>query len=56
VVSEFKGIEMGLKNLPGIELTKPEGLNAENLAPGGLPGRLTLFTESALETVRGWKT
>jgi large subunit ribosomal protein L4e len=56
VVSEYKGIEMGLKNLPGIELTKPEGLNAENLAPGGLPGRLTLFTEGALETVRGWKT
>lgn len=56
VVSEFKGIEMGLKNLPGIELTKPEGLNAENLAPGGHPGRLTLFTEGALETVRGWKT
>jgi large subunit ribosomal protein L4e len=55
VVSEFKGIERGLKNLPGIELTKPEGLNAELLAPGGLPGRLTLFTESALEKVRGWK-
>jgi large subunit ribosomal protein L4e len=44
-----------LKNLPGIELTKPEGLNTELLAPGGVPGRLTLFTEGALEKVRGWK-
>jgi large subunit ribosomal protein L4e len=54
VVSDFKGLERGLGNLPGIDLTQPKDLNAELLAPGGLPGRLTIFTEDALETIRRW--
>jgi len=54
VLSEFKGVERGLKNLPGVEVSLPNGLNAELLAPGGVPGRLTVFTEGALEIIRGW--
>ncbi|OGS50132.1 MAG: hypothetical protein A3K65_00510 [Euryarchaeota archaeon RBG_16_68_12] len=42
------------RNLPGVEVVTPGGLNAEVLAPGGDPGRLTVFTESALEALRGW--
>ena len=29
-------------------------LNTEHLAPGGDPGRLTLFTESALKDMGDW--
>jgi large subunit ribosomal protein L4e len=41
-------------NLPGIEVVSPTGLNAEVLAPGGDPGRLTMFSEGALEVLRSW--
>lgn len=36
-------------NIPGIETVTVNQLNAELLAPGTVPGRLTLFTESAIE-------
>jgi large subunit ribosomal protein L4e len=51
VVSKFRGIERGARNLPGLDIITPSGLNTEQLAPGGTPGRLTLFTESALNIV-----
>jgi len=41
-------------NLPGVEVVSPAGLNAEVLAPGGHPGRLTMFSEGALEVLRSW--
>ena len=41
-------------NLPGVEVVSPAGLNAEVLAPGGDPGRLTIFSEGALEVLRSW--
>ena len=44
----------GARNLSGVEVTQPETLNVELLAPGGDPGRLTIFTESALEHFRKW--
>lgn len=37
------------KNIPGSDITTVEYLNAELLAPGAQPGRLTLFTESAIK-------
>jgi large subunit ribosomal protein L4e len=42
-------------NLPGVDVVSPSALNAEILAPGGDPGRLTLFSEGALEVLRGWQ-
>jgi large subunit ribosomal protein L4e len=36
-------------NIPGVETVTVNQLNAELLAPGTVPGRLTLFTESAIE-------
>lgn len=42
-------------NLPGVEVRTPASLNAEVLAPGGDPGRLTVFSEGALEILRGWQ-
>ncbi len=42
------------RNLPGVEIVSPEGLNAELLAPGGLPGRLSLYSEKAFGEVERW--
>ncbi|HVL47287.1 MAG TPA: 50S ribosomal protein L4 [Candidatus Thermoplasmatota archaeon] len=36
------------KNLRGVEVTTPRELNVERVAPGGDPGRLTVFTKKAL--------
>jgi large subunit ribosomal protein L4e len=49
VVSEFKGIEKAAGNIPGIDVVRINDLKVEHLAPGGIPGRLTLWTEGALE-------
>lgn len=39
------------RNLAGADVTTAEELNAEDLAPGADAGRLTVFTESAIEEV-----
>ncbi|MCK4367041.1 MAG: 50S ribosomal protein L4 [Thermoplasmata archaeon] len=41
-------------NIPGVDVSTSRHLNTEILAPGGEPGRLVLFSESALEEVRAW--
>jgi len=55
VVQDTTTVRRLFGNLPGIEVVSPEGLNAERLAPGGDPGRLTVFSEGALEVLRGWQ-
>ena len=37
------------RNIPGIDVVPVRALNAELLAPGAMPGRVTLWTESALD-------
>jgi large subunit ribosomal protein L4e len=54
VVTDAVRVRQGFGNLPGVEVTTPAGLNAEVLAPGGHPGRLTIFSAGALEALRGW--
>ena len=55
VVSENEvPIFKGVHNLPGVEVVCTSGLSAGQLAPGGAAGRLTIFTESALEQTGGW--
>jgi len=49
VVGKDQGIVNGVKNIPGVEVCTVAGLNVERLAPGGVMGRLTLWTESAIE-------
>ncbi|HEX9863276.1 MAG TPA: 50S ribosomal protein L4, partial [Candidatus Bathyarchaeia archaeon] len=44
-----KGLTEAAQNIPGITVAKVNDLNAELLAPGTHPGRLTLWTNSALE-------
>ncbi|MEK6812903.1 MAG: 50S ribosomal protein L4 [Nanoarchaeota archaeon] len=40
------------QNIPGVDVCEVKNLNAELLAPGCMPGRLTLFTEKALEVLQ----
>ncbi len=42
-------IEKAAGNLPGTEVATVNAVNAELLAPGTRPGRLTLYTKSAIE-------
>ena len=39
------------RNLPGADVVTASGVGAEDLAPGTQAGRLTIFTESAIEEV-----
>jgi large subunit ribosomal protein L4e len=48
IVSIKDILEKSSNNLSGVDITKPHQLNIEHLAPGGIAGRLTLFTKSAL--------
>jgi len=41
----------GARNLAGADVATAHEVNAEDLAPGGEGGRLTIFTESAIEEV-----
>ena len=55
IVSTKDALEKSSNNLSGIDITKPNQLNIEYLAPGGDPGRLTVFTKSALHQLGGGK-
>jgi large subunit ribosomal protein L4e len=49
VVVEKTGLFNAASNIPGVTLAKVSDLNAEMLAPGTHPGRLTLWTNGAIE-------
>jgi len=49
VFVEDKGIVRAVKNLQGVHACKAGNLSAELLAPGAMPGRLAIFTESAIK-------
>lgn len=54
VVNSNKGILKAARGIPGIDVSFAKNLNAELLAPGGAPGRLTLFTESAVDSLKNY--
>ncbi len=49
VVAENRGIFNAASNLLGVDVSIVKNLNAEMLAPGTHPGRLTLWTNGAIE-------
>ncbi|MCK4669863.1 MAG: 50S ribosomal protein L4 [Nanoarchaeota archaeon] len=49
VVSKTCKLSKACKNLAGIDIVNIKSLNAERLAPGGAPGRLTLWSASAID-------
>lgn len=52
VVHEDGPVRRAASNLPGVDVALPSEVNTERLAPGGDPGRLTVFTASALDPVQ----
>lgn len=52
VIGEDKGVWKASRNLPGVEVINVEDLSPENLAPGGVAGRITVWTEGALEKLK----
>jgi len=51
VTSSESGPSKAARNLAGADVATGREVNVEDLAPGADPGRLTLWTESALEEV-----
>ena len=51
VVKEKAGLALAARNLPGVDVVAAKDLCAEDLAPGGDVGRLTVFTKAALEAM-----
>ena len=51
VVSKNSGLGKAVANIPGIDIVEVKNLNAELLAPGGRPGRLTLWTSAAISAL-----
>jgi len=49
VVVEGKSLINAANNLPGVQVTTVNNLNTEMLAPGTHPGRLTIWTNGAIE-------
>jgi large subunit ribosomal protein L4e len=43
------------RNIPGVDIIKPNQININHLAPGGNAGRLTIFTKSAFFEIGGIK-
>ena len=55
IVTTKDEIEKSSRNLTGVDVIKPKDINVEYLAPGGDPGRLTIFTKSAISEIGGSK-
>lgn len=51
VVKEDKGIVKAAANLPGLDVTVVSELSVEALAPGTMPGRLTVWAEAAIKSL-----
>ena len=49
VVSGNCSVEKAVQNVPGVEVVQVNALNAELLAPGAAPGRVTLWTDKSIE-------
>jgi large subunit ribosomal protein L4e len=52
VVTSQPNRALGFRNLSGVEVVTAQRLATEDLAPGGDPARLTLFSHAALESLR----
>lgn len=55
IVSTKNDILKSSRNLTGVDVVNPKDINIEHLAPGGDPGRLTIFTKSAFKEFGGEK-
>ncbi len=51
VVAQKGGLDKAARNIPGVDVVAAKDLCAEDLAPGGDMGRLTVWTKSAVEAL-----
>ncbi len=49
VTSKKSDVEMAARNIPGIDIVEAKNLGIDTLAPGGVPGRLTIYSKSAIQ-------
>lgn len=49
VIKKNRGIVKAASSIPGVDVVDVRSLSILDLAPGGVPGRLTIWTESALK-------
>ncbi|NUN11347.1 50S ribosomal protein L4 [Candidatus Micrarchaeota archaeon] len=52
VAGDDKGVWKAVRNLPGVDYANVKDLNVELLAPGGVAGRLVIWTKSAIEKMK----
>jgi len=52
VVTSASGKALGFRNLAGVDVVPVGRLSTEDLAPGGVAGRLTIFSKAAVESLR----
>jgi large subunit ribosomal protein L4e len=53
VITNDRGVGKAAGGIPGVEVTRVDDVSVLDLAPGGVPGRLTLWTESAISALDG---
>lgn len=51
LTSYEKPLAKAIRNMPGVDIATPNNLGILHLAPGGVPGRLTVFSKQALEEI-----
>jgi len=51
VVASRNGLHKAARNVPGVDVVAAKDLCAEDLAPGGDVGRLTVWTKAAIEAM-----
>ena len=52
IVTSEAGKAVGFRNLAGVDVVPVGRLSTEDLAPGGVAGRLTIFSKAAVESLR----
>ena len=53
VITNDRGVGKAAGGIPGIQVARVQDVSILDLAPGGVPGRLTIWTESALSALEG---
>ena len=53
IVKKKSLVDRAFRNFPGVKVVDVAGLNVNDLAPGTHPGRLTIWSESALKGLGG---
>ncbi len=55
IVGSSKSSLRAFSTLPGVDIATPNSLSIRKLAPGGVGGRLTIYTEDVMKTLGGGK-